>query len=87
MTPPANAVKSHNIKSTVDVDFLIDEFTVTGECNIEKYETVITSDKDVSWLVLISKGARVPVQADMNLIGDYTVTVTATYTCGNTATA
>ena len=30
VTPPADGVKSHNIKSTVDVDFLIDDFTVTG---------------------------------------------------------
>ncbi len=88
VTPPANAVKRHNIKSTVDVDFLIEDFTVTGECNIEKYDaTVVTSDKDVTWLVPISKGVRVPVQSDMSLIGDYTVTVTATYTCGLTSTA
>ena len=73
VTPPAQGEKWHNIMSTVSVDFLIDDFTVSGDCSIEKYETLITSDKDVSWLVPITQGVRVPVQTDIALIGDYTV--------------
>ena len=87
VNPPADGVKSHNIKSTADVDFLVDDFTISGDCSIDKYETSITSDKDVSWLEPISKGVRVPVQTDMSLIGDYTVVVTATYTCNQSVTA